>query len=253
MHDFGLNLQKLIDIRPKKNTNILVEGTFGLYDKEQSKVIKSAYDYKQLLDRAREIISCDEREGIWPKHTSSYEGEKVEFWKLHQFLRDYELVFHEYTPIAWQQKHRLEFANELYNGYFVSKFDAILRQECRNPKIHNAHYLFSELIRFKSLKNRITLKKFPVLCHIYSVDKSNNTQEIIDYLIDQLEQDEFTLDVRTEDHKIVISLALKYRETINYIGLTVFENWKVDTKVDFNPLIKYMDEVENYIETEYLI
>lgn len=249
MHDFGLNLQKLIDIQPKKNCNILAEGTFGLYDKKEEKVVQTAYDYKQLLETARKIIKYDEDNLIWPENR--FTGEQPKFWQLLQFLKHYDLVFHEFTPIQWQQRHRLEFINELYNSYYACKFEFVKSQSLYGTPLG---YLFSDFIKFKKLQNRITMKKFPVLCSLVTTDDIKKTDELIAYLFDQFEQNEFTLDVKTEKYEGTrVLLALKDQSVLNYIGLTVLENWKIDGKIDFSPLIGYMDAVEKYIETDYLI
>lgn len=257
VHDFGLNLPKLVDIQAIKNANILEEGTFGLRDKQSEEIVITAYDYKAVLELARKIIKGNEQEKVWPRSATHYNGEKPEYWQLHKFLEDYELVFHTFTPIVWQCKHRLEFVNSLYHDYYACKYDDVLRQSIVSSDAHNIGHLFNEFLKFKKLRNRIALRKFPVMCSLVTKDSVDHTStgELVEYLFNQFEENEFTLDVKSEGGYrggTRFLLGLKDQLILNYIGLTVFENWKVDCKIDFNPLIEYMDNVEKYIETKFL-
>src|ERR1700676_3328141 len=99
IHDFGLNLHKLIDIKSSKQSNILPEGTFGLFDKQQDEVILVGHDYKQILDKIIYYISHDEDKSLWTGDRNNTQVRKS--WEFHTFFKNYDLVFHEFTPVAW--------------------------------------------------------------------------------------------------------------------------------------------------------
>lgn len=246
MYDFGLDLQRLINIKSNKKTNILAEGTYGLYDKKEEEVIFIAYDYKQVLEKVRPRIKNEEVDNTWMRGNK----EKREHWKLHTFFDDYDLVFHEFTPISYQQKHRIDFINELYHGYFTCKFEDILGEA--NYGTSNK-YMFDSFVKDKKLKNRINIRKFPFVCCISTKDDIREIDNLIPFLFDQFDEKEFKLDVKAERHvgtKVFLSTANK--DIITYLKLTVSENWKVETVIDFSGMIQYMDEIENIIETRFL-
>lgn len=248
MHNFGLDLRKLIDIKSNKQSNILAEGTFGLFSKKEDEVIFVSHDYKQILEKVRPWLHNEEagwlRDSEWANTKKN--------WIFHTFFDEYDLVFHEFMPKAWQEKHRIDFINDLYNDYFSNKFNEILRDSLFRTNSSSQH-MFNQFIDFKKLKNRINIQKYPILCNVVTKDDVKQIDDFIPYLFDQFEQNEFSLDVKTERFVgTQVFLAIKNKTMVNYLKLTVSENWKVETFIDFSDMICYMDDIEKIIETKFL-